>query len=266
MENQKKFFDENGYLIVKKLFSQKECETWRQLINKNFGLNHTHISQKDINKKTFVCPDGVTKNSDFWPIIFNKKIIKVVKNLLNSEIKYTQHSDIHINLSAGKYHRDNAHRTFGIGPDWNEKKESYKVVRVAIYFSSFDESGSSLIILPKSNKIESIINNKEVEFWNKIRHFWRKYFNNNFLPHFLLTRKKINFKSNAGDCVIFDQRILHAGGILKGNQPKYSIFLSYGIKNSHSRNHKNFYLSRPTYTKKIPNKLRQKLKRENLLL
>ena len=79
---------------------------------------------------------------------------------------------------------------------------------------------------------------------------------------FFINKKKINFKSNAGDCVIFDQRILHAGGILKGNQPKYSIFLSYGIKNSHSRNHKNFYLSRPTYTKKIPNKLRQKLKRK----
>ena len=66
--------------------------------------------------------------------------------------------------------------------------------------------------------------------------------------------------------MIFDQRILHAGGKLKGNKPKYSIFLSYGVKNSHSYNHKNFYLSRPTYTKKIPIKLEKKLKKHNLLL
>ena len=67
--------------------------------------------------------------------------------------------------------------------------------------------------------------------------------------------------------MIFDQRILHAGGILKGNKPKYSIFLSYGVKNSHSYNHKNFYLSRPTYTKKYLIKLKKKLKeKHNLLL
>ena len=118
---------------------------------------------------------------------------------------------------------------------------------------------------PSKNQtiFESIINNKEVLFWNKIRHFLEKYFNNNFLPHFLLTRKKINFK-NAGDCVIFDQRILHAGGILKGNKPKYSIFLSYGIKNSHLVIIRIFYFSRPTYTKKIPNKLEAKIKKEKI--
>ena len=116
-------------------------------------------------------------------------------------------------------------------------------MRVAIYLSSFNESGSSLIIIPKSNKSESNINKKEIIFWNKIRNLWRKYFNNNFLPHVLFTRKKIKVKSEAGDCVIFDQRILHAGGKIKGNKPKYSIFLSYGVKNSHYYNHKKFYLS-----------------------
>ena len=109
MNNQKKFFQKNGYIIIKNLFSSKECKKWQQRINSNFSLSYSDINQKDIDFKTFVCPDGVTKNSDFWPIIFNKKIIKTVQNILNDEIKYTQHSDIHINLSAGKYHRDNAY-------------------------------------------------------------------------------------------------------------------------------------------------------------
>ncbi len=266
MKNQRKFFKENGYLIIKNLFSEKECMKWKRLINKNFCLNDSDINQKDIDFKTFVCPDGVTKNPDFWPIIFNKKIIKTVKNILNEEIKYTQHSDLHINLSGGKYHRDNAYRVFGEGPDWNEKSESYKVVRVAIYLTSFNESGSSLIIIPESNKSESTIHKKEVIFWNKLRHLFRKFFNKDILPHILFTRKKIKLKSDAGDCVIFDQRILHAGGQLKGSKPKYSIFLSYGVRNSHSYNHKSFYLSRPTYTKKISVKLEEKLKKHNLLL
>ena len=265
-EDHKKFFDKNGYVVVKNLYSEDECKKWREQINKNFKLSKINLNKQDLAKKTFVDPDGVTKNSKFWPIIFNKTLLNVIENILEDKIKYTQHSDIHINLPAGKYHRDNAYRDFGVGPDWDEKKERYKVVRVAIYLCSYNESGSSLIILPGSHRKESKINRKEIIFWNYLRAYWKRILKNNLLPHYIFTRKKIKLKSNIGDCIIFDQRLLHAGGQLSGKESKYSIFLSYGVKNSHSINHRNFYLSRPTYTKKIPLGLKKKLKSSGLLL
>lgn len=66
--------------------------------------------------------------------------------------------------------------------------------------------------------------------------------------------------------MIFDQRLMHAGGILSGPEPKYSIFLSFGANNTHSRNHRAFFLNRPTYNPAIPRALRQKLLQSGLLL
>lgn len=260
--NTKKFFYENGYFVLENFLSNKEISHYIDKINKIFNLNKKFTSSNDF----YGCPDGVTKHNAFWSIIFNKKLILAIEKILGEKIKYTQHSDIHVNLPAGAFHRDNAYRNFGEGPDWDEQNFPYKVVRVAIYLTDFKESGSSLIILPKSNKNESFINKKEYVFWNYLRHYWRKYFNSNKLDHFFFTRKIKKLETKPGDCIIFDQRLIHAGGCVKGNFPKYSIFLSYGVNNEHSLNHHKFYLSRETYLKKLPSNLKKKLKKENLLL
>ena len=34
-----------------------------------------HHKQKEIDSQTFVEPDGLTKNKNFWEIIFNQKIL-----------------------------------------------------------------------------------------------------------------------------------------------------------------------------------------------
>ena len=60
---------------------------------------------------------------------------------------------------------------------------------------------------------------------------------------------------------------MHAGGDLgKKDYPKYDIYLAFGIDNSHTRNHRNFYQDRPTYGKNISNDLKVMLKEKNLLL
>ncbi len=260
--NIKNKFDENGYFVLENFFSKNEVNYYIAKINELFSLSKDFSSSS----KFFGCPDGVTKNSSFWPIIFNKKLISTIEKIFGEKIKYTQHSDIHVNLPAGAFHRDNAYRNFGEGPDWNEEKNSYKVVRVAIYLTDFNDSGSSLILLPKSNKQENIINKKEFLFWNYLRHYWRKFFDSNSLGHFFFSRKIKKLETKPGDCVIFDQRLIHAGGCVKGNFPKYSIFLSYGVENQHSLNHHKFYLSRETYLNKLPIILKNKLKNKNLLL
>ncbi len=73
-------------------------------------------------------------------------------------------------------------------------------------------------------------------------------------------------RTHPGDCIIFDQRLLHAGGVLRGTRPKYAIFLSYGLDNAHSRYHRAFFLNRPTYSPEIPTTLYDRLAAEQLLL
>ena len=98
MNNLKEFFDRNGYVIIKNLFAKDDCITWRKKINENFKLTKADLKKHDLYKKTLVDPDGVTKNSSFWSIIFNKKLINIIENILGQKVKYTQHSDIHINF------------------------------------------------------------------------------------------------------------------------------------------------------------------------
>lgn len=259
-------FSKNGFVIIRNLISSEESKKLRLEINKVFKLPNTELTQRQIKGETYTYPDGVTKFDAFWKIIFNKKLLGAIEKTLGSEIRYTQHSDLHINLGAGNYHRDNAYREFMNGPDWNQNKAEYKVVRVAIYLSNYNNSGSSLIVLPGTHKKESKTHSFELKFWRYIRNYLRK---KNILlnfPHFFFSNKKISIKTNPGDCVIFDQRLIHAGGVVKGVHPKYSIFLSYGAPNIHSYNHHNFYLARPTYLKKISARLRRKLKERKLLL
>ena len=267
MSKKKLFFDKNGYFLLKDLFNEKECKDLRLEINRHFKLPLRELNQNDINSETYVEPDGVTKNKKFWKIIFNKRILSTIRSIIGRNICYTQHSDLHINLGAGKYHRDNAYRFFKDGPDWNEEIDNYKVLRIAIYLSDYGKSGSSLIIFPGSNKNETFFTRIEMRFWNKLRLIWSKKFNKNYLPHIFLSKKTVNIKHKAGDCIIFDQRIVHAGGTVQGELPKYSIFLSFGEKNNiHTHNHHQYYLSRPTYLKKIPFELSRKLKNSNLIL
>jgi hypothetical protein len=262
----KEAFEHDGYYVLRKLFGVEEATHWQTEINTLFGLRTGSGTAKEATGNTHALADGVTTNAAFWPVIFNKQLITTVRSLIGSDIRYTQHSDLHINLPGGRWHRDNACREYGVGPDWNELDEPYSVVRIAIYLSDYSESNSSLIVLPGSHRKESKLNRMEYVLWNKLRTFLRRHSKNDLLPHKFLTSPYRVLETRPGDCVIFDQRLMHAGGIICGPKPKYSIFLSFGVNNNHSKNHREFFLDRPTYNSVIPETLRKKLLQEGLLL
>lgn len=264
--DEKRQFEETGYHYLPGLLNPEEAQAYRLRINQAFDLPARELTNRDIASKTYTLPDGVTKQPEFWPLIFNPRLLETIRGLLDGEIRYTQHSDLHINLGAGRYHRDSAYRDFGVGPDWDETNAPYKVVRVAIYLSDYANSGSSLVILPGTHHHESTLCRLEVRFWNELRTRWRHRFNTNSLPHWTVTIPKVTIRHRAGDCLIFDQRVLHAGGVVSGERPKYAVYLSYSLDNLHAANHHAYYLSRPTYLKEMPAELSEQLRQAGLRL
>jgi hypothetical protein len=104
---------------------------------------------------------------------------------------------------------------------------------------------------------------------DRIRSFIRKHGFNNYLPHIFLSGKKVTHKTKPGDCVIFHQRLLHAGGCINASLPKYAAYLSYGLENSHSLNHRNYFLNirdNLDYLHELPDNLKTMLETEELLL
>ena len=263
-EAERSKFNREGFHVLKALFTETEAAQWRSRIRETLQTDGQSCSSGPL--KTQTLADGVTKHSCFWEIIFNSNLLSTIRQLIGADIRYTQHSDLHINLPGGRWHRDNAHRHFAHGPDWDEDKSPYRVVRVAIYLSDYSSSGSSLHLLPGSHRREDAINRLEYVLWNRIRSRLRKYGVGNALPHLFFSRTVQSAYTSPGDCIIFDQRLMHAGGRLTGSSSKYSIFLSFGLNNEHSKNHRKFFLKRPTYSPEIPGALRCRLTEENLFL
>jgi hypothetical protein len=256
-------FERDGYVIIPGLLSSEEAAYYRSEIQKLSGLGDA-----DSRTTKFGCPDGVSKNRQFWPLIDHPKLIPAIRELLGPTARYTQHSDLHAHQSAGCWHRDSACRNYGVGPDWDESKEPYQVARVAIYLQSYAESHSSLGVIPGSHRYEEPVHGREEAVWRwliawreRLGSRWGQLTRGERLPlemrmwsfpwMLMRTRPRVGslpwpppqvpvwIRTEPGDCIIFNQRIFHSGSPTIG--PKYAVFLSYATENEHGRNHIAYY-------------------------
>jgi len=211
-------FKKNGYVNIGNVLNHDEIKTLKNEILNNLNYN--------INNKNYrFSKNLVLENQKFFSLLVNSKIISSIKFLCNNKIIFfTPHTDAHINLRAGKIHRDNRDRVFGIGDDWNESKQNYNVFRIAIYLTSYQESKTSLTVFPGTHKKETTYQNIWFRFFNKVVRNTHKFFPliqiNQYAP---FIKKKI-LKVNAGDCIIFDKRLRHAGGKISNHADKIAIF------------------------------------------
>jgi hypothetical protein len=199
-------------------------------------LSDSDFDAKKARIRGWTLPDGITKDADFWPLIFHEKLVDTIRKTLGPDARYTQHSDLHVHHGTVGWHRDSKDRNFGEGSDWDESKEPYRVARVAIYLQTYAESGSALGVLGGSHRRESALTKGELRGANLLRRMAGRA--DILLP--LLSARPTWVRTEPGDCVIFDQRTLHTGNFVRG--PKYAVFLSYGVDNSHSREHRRYYI------------------------
>jgi len=231
-------FNRDGYVVARQLLSPDEVQTYRDLLGHHSGLDDSSFRKDFASSGGWSKPDGVTSTSDFWPLIFNERLLEVVRDTLGPDARYTQHSDLHVHVGSVGWHRDSAHRTFGEGPDWDESRAPYLIARVAIYLQSYGESGSALGVIPGTHRQDKKSKRaaREVERGTKLLRILRI---KERLPPLPRTRP-VWIKTEPGDCVVFNQRLLHSGNRIHG--PKYAIFLSYGAPNEHAHNHRRYYI------------------------
>lgn len=259
----KEQFDEAGYVVIPSLFSDSEIDEFRAKIQSLSGKQDTDFDFQKAMRGGWSQPDGVTQNKDFWPLIFHPKLLQHIRSILGENLRYTQHSDLHVHHGTIGWHRDSKDRIFGKGQDWDENLGVYEVARVAIYLQSFKESRFKLGVIPGSHRFESLITKTEIRCWNSLFR-WK---DGGFIAP-VLSVKPVWIPIDSGDCVIFNQRLYHSGSRTYG--PKYSIYLSYGSDNEHSRNHMRYYRHQRKdlsqhYQKPSP-QLEEWLRRENLYM
>ena len=234
----------DGFVVIKNLLTPEEVDYY---ISRMESLSGIQYGKADTNRggmgkrgldQSWYLPDGVTKMQDFWPLITDERLLTAVRQIVNPNVKFLQHTDLHVGFSAISWHRDSVCRTFGQGPDWDESEAPYQLVRVGIYLQTYEESHFRLGFIPGSHHPPE----GKVTLGQKLN---EAKLNSLGALSYVFTRFQ-EWASNAtwiatepGDCLIFDPRAIHSGSTIIG--PKYSIFLGYGVENQHFSNHQNYY-------------------------
>src|SRR5262245_51091262 len=106
----KRQFSTDGYFVVRGLLTESESAFYTARLRA--VAEGTRWTQ----------PDGVNRNPEFWPLIFNERLVAAVRNLFGPEVRYLPHNDLHFGFSSFSWHRDSVNRNLD-GPDWNESVE-----------------------------------------------------------------------------------------------------------------------------------------------
>jgi hypothetical protein len=257
-------FERDGYVIVKQLLDPETAAGYRAELQRLSGLGDDDYV-KVANDGGWAHNDGVTKLPQFWPLIFNPKLLETVHAAIGPDARYTQHSDLLVHAGQPGWHRDSADRAFRKGGDWDESRARYRIGRVAIYLQSHRESGSGLAVVPGSHRRQPFLTTVEMNIWDRINQRRKRKGEPTVLPRFK-TMKTVLIETDPGDCLIFDERLLHSATRIQG--PKYAIFLSYGGDDEHSRRMRRYWIVDRTDTayEEYPPELAQKLKAADLYL
>ncbi len=231
----KKNFDNEGYVLIPKVFSASEIEQFRKLayeqyeIDKSKKLDFTISSMPT--KAKYNKGDLLSKEK-LHPILLDDRILKIARAILGSDdIIYFGDSTYQIGTGIRGFHRDNIDRTDFNGPDWKGK---YTLIRMGIYLQNHKDYSGGLKIKTGTHKKSD--------------------------------GKAVFVGSVEGDVVVWDLKTLHSGNAVRlklfpnfsinkggreGMVPAFlkkdqeheriSLFMTFALKSSHLDRYINEY-------------------------
>src|SRR5262249_34493962 len=134
-------FHDDGFIVVRGLLTAPDVAFYVDRLKALAG-----------GKDRWTQPDGVNRHPDFWPIVFNERLLAAVREIFGPDIRYLPHNDLHLGFSSFSWHRDSVNRECGKGPDWDESREQYQIARVGIYLQRYDRSGFKLGLVKGSHR------------------------------------------------------------------------------------------------------------------
>ena len=251
-EADKKFYDENGYLIVRNVLTPEEMAFLRKRANEIFSSDEWKVSQYNTNRTVI---DIYKYFHDIMRVSLSKKVVDTVKSLLeNDDIILTPETA----MMTGFYptwHKDTT--TPEKGGHTFHKSPDFKIVRCGIYMQDNDEYGGGLSVIAGSHKKPD--NFLTGEFLPERTLFYR--IKNRLFPEKEEDNKKLNpynlkivdIPSRVGDLIFFNFQTAHKGTIPKSqkiadvppDKKKIAIFDTFGVNNEQTRMYLDFLKTRP---------------------
>ncbi|MBB2145921.1 hypothetical protein GM921_10515 [Pedobacter sp. LMG 31464] len=178
MKIDKEFFNENGYYVIKNVFSNEEISSFRNLAYETLEQdkkNDLVIKVKTEIKDVFY-PKGDLLSKPLRKLLLSAKILKIAEEILGETPIYFRDSTYQIGVGDRGFHRDNVDRIANEGPDWIGE---YGIVRIGVYMQDHDKYSGGLKVIKGSNNGKNI--------------------------------KRVFVDSKAGDVVVWNLKTLHSG-------------------------------------------------------
>jgi hypothetical protein len=275
-------FKKKGYLVIKDILTATEIND-----NIKYLENMSGLSQLTMKTGPFQwnMKDGVSKTPFFWPLIFHEKLLSSIREILDSPIiRYTEQSDLKVwrEQPASGWHRDSVAHQFGVGTEWSKNSDEYRVVRVAFYLQP-GEDNFLWGAYPGSHRYEHPLSQWEKRLWCLILPPSLPAINSR-LPYLVSSNGRLWIRTQPlrlitqpptqphwlrtkpGDCIIFDPRLIHAGGNV--TKRKFAAFVSFSVDNEHARKHKAYHFKavQNNIDDRLRGELTRKLRDADLLL
>ncbi len=148
----KKKFDDEGFLLIKNVFSKAEIDQIRKDAyaafeeDKKKNLTFKHPSK--MSNAVYAKGDILSKDL-LRKYLLDDRILFLVKKVLGGDPVYFGDSNYHFGTGFRGFHRDNVDRTDLNAPDWQGE---YTIVRLAIYLQDHKNYSGGLKIQVGSHK------------------------------------------------------------------------------------------------------------------
>ncbi len=230
-----KRFSEDGYLIIKNVFSPSEVEKLRANVYKQFEIDREKklaVQSTEHGLNTKLAYGDLLSKELLNEVLLNDTILRVARTILgNNDLVYFGDSSYQIGNGPNGFHRDNIDRSNLDGPDW---KGEYTLVRLGVYLQDHKRYSGGLKVRRGSHKKAS--------------------------------GEAVFVDSEVGDIVIWDLKTIHSGNgvrlkafpnfsintaVLEKNVPQFlrkeqeqeriSMFMTFALKSSHLDRYINEY-------------------------
>ena len=250
-EADKKFYDENGYLIVRNVLTQEEMSFLRKRALEIFNSDEWKVSESNTNR---TITDIYRYFPDIMRVSLSKKVVDTVKSLLESDDIILTPETAMMKGFYPTWHKDTTtQEKYG---HFFHKRPDFRMVRCGIYMQDNDEHGGGLSVFAGSHKTpDNYVGDflPKRTWWNRIK--------NRLIPNSEEKNRSINpyklklvdIPSKKGDLVFFNFQTAHKATIPKsqriGDVPpektKIAIFDTFGVNNEPTKLYVDFLSTRP---------------------
>lgn len=239
----KDFLKENGYVMVKNVFTMAEVTQFREIAYR--------LIEEDLEKGTYflhrVAKNHIgclTNDQETKGIVLNDKIVNIAREILGDKPVFFGDAILEIGIGSRGWHKDVSYTNDENHEDW--QTDNYPIYRIGLYLQDHKDYSGGLKVKEKTHNTLSTKPGKPIILGNQ-----------------------------PGDLVIFNLRTTHAGNAVRlkafpylslhnslekripaflrkpEEKERVSFFLTFGLKSPQLERYINFMQNHKVYKKRI---------------